>query len=84
MASPTPLTGLELVDCARANAKQGVETTAQLCGYGTNLEGFRHALEEACQHMRIEFHELSDLIKDQQIPLNMGGIEVAPDTNSQL
>lgn len=84
MASPTPLTGLELVDCARANAKQGIETTAQLCGYGSNLEGFQSALKEACEHMRIEYHELSDLIKDQQIPLNLRGVEVAPDTNSQL
>lgn len=84
MASLTPLTGLELVDCARANAKQGTEAAAQLCGYGTNLEQFRQALQQACQQMRVEFHELSDLIKDEQIPLNMGGIEVAPDSNSDL
>jgi hypothetical protein len=84
MASPTPLTGLELVDCARANAKQGTQTAAQLCGYGDNLEQFRQALQQACQQMRVEFHELSDLVKDEQIPLNLGGIEVAPDSNSDL
>lgn len=84
MASPTPLTGLELVDCARANAKQGTETAARLCGYGNNLGQFRQALQQACQQMRVEFHELSDLIKDEQIPINMGGIEVAPDSNSDL
>ena len=84
MASPTPLTGLELVDCARANAKQGIETAANLCGYGENLNGFRQALEEACRHMRIEFHELSDLIKDEPMPLNLSGIEVAPDDDAQL
>ena len=28
MASPTPLHDTELVDCARANANQGIETAA--------------------------------------------------------
>lgn len=84
MASPTPLTGLELVDCARANAKQGIETAANLCGYGTNLNGFRQELKQACDHMRIEFHELSDLIKDEPLPFNIEGEIVQPDTPSEL
>ena len=28
------LTGIDLIDCARANATSGLETAAQLCGYG--------------------------------------------------
>lgn len=84
MASPTPLQGLELVDCARANAKQGIETAADLCGYGKDLNLFRQELEKACQQMRIEFHELSDLIKDEKSLLQMEGEIVAPDTPSQL
>ncbi len=84
MASPTPLQGLDLVDCARANAKQGIETTADLCGYGKDLNTFRHELEKACQHMGVEFHELSDLIKDKTPLMQMEGEIVAPDTPSQL
>lgn len=84
MASPTPLHGTELVDCARANAKQGVETAANLCGYGSDLNTFRAELESACQNMRIEFHELSDLIKDERISVGMDGTTVAPDTESEL
>jgi hypothetical protein len=84
MASPTPLQGTELVDCARANAKQGVETAANLCGYGRDLNAFRAELKNACQNMRIEFHELSDLIKDERISVGMDGTTVAPDTESEL
>ncbi|MBC7824164.1 MAG: hypothetical protein H7126_09815 [Candidatus Parcubacteria bacterium] len=84
MASPTPLQGLDLVDCARANAKQGIETTADLCGYGKDLNTFRHELEKACQHMGVEFHELSDLIRDETPLMQMGGEIVAPDTPSEL
>lgn len=84
MASPTRLTGLDLVDCARANAKQGIETAAHLCGYGTDLEGFRSQLKQACDHMRIEFHELSDLIKDQPVAVSLDGVIVEPDTPGEL
>ncbi len=83
MAASTPLQGLDLVDCARANAKQGIETAANLCGYGKDLNTFRHELEKACQHMGVEFHELSDLIKGA-LPLQMEGEIVAPDTASEL
>ncbi|MBE9012547.1 hypothetical protein IQ250_20315 [Pseudanabaenaceae cyanobacterium LEGE 13415] len=84
MASPTRLTGLDLVDCARANAKQGIETAANLCGYGTDLEGFRAELKRACDHMRIEFHELSDLIKDQPVAVSLDGVIVEPDSPGEL
>lgn len=84
MAASTPLQGLDLVDCARANAKQGVETAAHLCGYGKDLNTFRHELEKACQHMGVEFHELSDLIKDESPLMQMEGEIVAPDTASEL
>lgn len=84
MASETPLTGIELVDCAKANAKQGVETTANLCGYGDRIATFQQALHNACQQMGIEISELSDLITDQQTVIDQGGIEIAPDTPSEL
>jgi hypothetical protein len=84
MAASQPLTGLELVDCARANAKQGIETAANLCGYGEDLNQFKQSLQQACGEMKIQFQELSDLITDQQQMLNLGGEIVAPDTEGQL
>lgn len=84
MPSPTPLKGLELVDCARANAKQGIETAAQLCGYGSDLKTFSQELQQACDDMNIKFNELTDLITDQDALINMEGEIVAPESETTL
>lgn len=85
MSSSTPLQGTELVDCARANAKQGIETAAFQCGYGKNLNTFAQALKQACEEMNLQVKELSELITDQEMMLQMGqGEVVAPDTASEL
>jgi hypothetical protein len=85
MASPTPLKGTELVDCARANAKQGIETAAYQCGYGDDLNTFAQELRIACEEMNLQVSELTDLITDQDMILNLGtGEIVAPDTASNL
>ena len=85
MASPTPLQGTELVDCARANAKQGIETAALQCGYGKDLNTFARELKQACQQMNLQVKELSELITDQEMLLQLGtGEIVAPDTASEL
>ena len=84
MASHTPLTGTDLIDCAKANAKQGVETAAHLCGYGTDLNTFERELQQACQNIGVNITELSDLITDQQQLIQLTGTEVAPDTPSSL
>jgi hypothetical protein len=85
MASPTPLQGTELVDCARANAKQGIETAAHQCGYGDDINTFAQALKQACEQMNLQVKELSELITDQEMLLQMGkGEVVAPDTASEL
>lgn len=85
MASPTPLQGIELVDCAKANAKQGLQVAAHQCGYGQDLDRFQQSLEQACQGIGVNIQELSDLITDQQaVRRAAGGIEVAPDTPSEL
>ena len=85
MASPTPLQGTELVDCARANAKQGIETAALQCGYGDDLNTFAQELKQACEQMNLQVKELSELITDQEMLLQMGSGEVvAPDTASEL
>jgi len=85
MASSTPLQGTELVDCARANAKQGIVTAAMQCGYGDDLNTFSRELKAACEQMNLQVKELSQLITDQEMILQMGtGEIVAPDTASEL
>jgi hypothetical protein len=84
MASSQPLKGLELIDCAKANAQQGITTAAELCGYGSDLNTFELELKEACQNIGVEVKELNDLITDQQMIKQGMGIEIAPDTPSEL
>lgn len=84
MASSTPLKGIELVDCAKANARQGIQTAARLCGYGQDLSRFQQELEAACQGIGVDINELGDLITEQQSVRQQGGMDVAPDTPSEL
>ncbi len=85
MASAKPLHGTELVDCARANAKQGIETAAYQCGYGDDLNKFSRELRQACEEMNLQVKELSELITYQDLILELGtGEVVAPDTASEL
>lgn len=85
MASTTPLKGTELVDCARANAKQGIETAAFQCGYGDDLNTFARELRQACTEMNLQVKELNELVTDQDMLLDLGrGEIVAPDTASEL
>lgn len=84
MAASQPLTGIELIDCAKANAEQGVTVAAELCGYGQDIPRFQQALQQACHQIGVEISSLSDLITDQQMVLQTGGIEVAPDTPDDL
>jgi hypothetical protein len=84
MASSTRLQGLELVDCARANAKQGIETAAKQCGYGNDLHTFSQELKIACSDMGVTFNELTDLITEQDNLINTEGEIVAPETESIL
>ncbi|NEP18959.1 MAG: hypothetical protein F6J97_19005 [Leptolyngbya sp. SIO4C1] len=84
MSADQPLTGTDLIDCARANAPQGLEVSAQQCGFGDDTTAFMTALKDACQSRGITVNELSDLITDQQSVQRAGGVEVAPDTPSDL
>ncbi|AFY47949.1 hypothetical protein Nos7524_2098 [Nostoc sp. PCC 7524] len=85
MASPKPLHGTDLVDCARANAKQGIETAAYQCGYGEDINTFARELKQACQQMNLQVKELNQLITDQDMILNLGtGEIIAPETSSEL
>ena len=80
------LQGIELIDCAKANAKQGLEIAAQQCGYGKDVDLFRNNLTKACQQIGVNIEQLSDLITDQQIAKNdpQNVIEIAPETDSNL
>lgn len=84
MASPTPLKGIELIDCAKANAAQGLAAATQFCGYGEDTEKFQQELQQACKQIGIEISELGDLVTQQQSVRQIGGIEIAPDTPSDL
>jgi hypothetical protein len=85
MASAKPLHGTELVDCARANAKQGIETAAYQCGYGDDLNKFAQKLRQACEKMNLQVKELSELITYQDMLLELGtGEIVAPETPSEF
>lgn len=84
MTASQPLTGIELIDCAKANAKQGLETAAELCGYGANLAGFQEELQQACRHIGVKIDELSDLITEPPALIQRTGIEFAPDSESDL
>ena len=80
------LQGIELIDCAKASAKQGLEIAAQQCGYGKDVALFRDNLTKACQQIGVNIEQLSDLITDQQIAKNdpKNVIEIAPETDTKL
>jgi hypothetical protein len=72
-----PLTGAELIDCARANASSGIEMTAKLCGYGSDINLFQKALRETSQELGLKIESLSKLLEQP-------GIEVSPNTSSSI
>ena len=85
MANSSPLTGVILVDCAKANAKDGADIAAERCGYGDDVSAFKSALKSACSEMGIEIDSLTDLITDQQQIRSEGhGQEIAPESPSNL
>ncbi len=86
MAKSQPLKGIELIDCARANAKHGLEETTKLAGYGEDVAVFKQELQQACHDIGVEVQELSELIPPEQAIGYKAyrGIEVAPDSASEL
>ena len=86
MVSQKMLQGIELIDCAKANAKQGAAVAAERCGYGNDLSLFSESLTKACEEIGVHIDEIEDLITDQQVAKENReeGHEIAPDTTSQL
>lgn len=83
MTSSSPLTGVILVDCAKANVENGVDVAARQCGYGDDVSAFQKALKSACAEMNIDLKEFADLSIDKRVN-QRDGIEVYPDTTSDL
>ncbi len=80
LSGKMPLSGIDLIDCARANASSGLETTAILCGYGSDVSGFQEAVQQACSQLGLNIKSLNDSIESQ----SNRGIDFAPDNNSSL
>jgi hypothetical protein len=84
MTPSQSLKGIALINCAKANAQQGIHTTAKFCGYGSDLDTFTRELNQACQDIGIGVKTLTDLITSQQ-KMKLGrGIEIAPESHSRL
>ncbi len=84
MAATQPLKGIILIDCAKANAPQGVEVATRLCGYGTDVSSFQTALKQAGKDMGIKLDDIEDLITDQFMVQRTQGLEIAPETTEDL
>jgi hypothetical protein len=84
MTAPSPLTGTDLIDCARANAKQGITVAAQLSGYGQDLDRFVDQLRQACEEIGVQYHDFQDLLASTPQRGQEAGIEIAPESLNQL
>lgn len=84
MAATQPLKGIILIDCAKANAPQGVEVATRLCGYGTDVSSFQTALKQAGKDMGVKLDDIEDLITDQFMVQRTQGLEIAPETTEDL
>jgi hypothetical protein len=84
MSSNIPLQGMDLISCAQASIKQGVEEAAQQCGYGQNTKLFVETLEQACEEIGVTIHDMTDLAKNKDSEVETKGVIVAPDSFSEL
>jgi ABC-type transporter Mla subunit MlaD len=81
LTAPSPLKGVELVDCAKANGNLGVAAAALNCGYGQDVDSFIENLRQAGQAMGLEIEDLNDLLDQANDPV---GVEISPDSPSSL
>ncbi|MDX2215242.1 MAG: hypothetical protein SFY66_18405 [Oculatellaceae cyanobacterium bins.114] len=84
MASPEPLYGTDLIDCAKANSNQGIEAAAERCGYGTDIAAFERELKKAGEHIGVEINSFGDLGTPTPFDRSQLGIEIAPETPDEL
>ena len=82
MTSLKPLHGIELIDCAQANAKLGLSTATQQCGYGNDTLAFQSELQKAGSESGIQINSLNDLILEiKEIDRKR---DFAPNTSGQI
>jgi hypothetical protein len=62
LSGEIPLTDIELINCARANAAGNLGMVAKLCGYGEDITAFQEALTEAAHQMGLKVESLKDLL----------------------
>ena len=62
LSGENPLKGEELINCAKANASAGVEQAATLCGYASDIDGFRSSLEEAINKFELPKESFQKLL----------------------
>ena len=62
LSGEEPLTGDDLVSCARGNAATGVAKTAQLCGYAKDIDRFQSVLKQTMTEMGLENKSLNNLL----------------------
>lgn len=82
MTSPKPLHGIELIDCAQANAKSGLSIATQQCGYGNNMVAFQKELQKAAHEIGINISSLNELIFET--PKIERERVFSPDTSGQI
>jgi hypothetical protein len=83
MTSQSPLVGLELIDCAKANSNQEIKVAARLCGYGEEVATFESELQKAGEDMGIKIHSFYDL-SDTPDESKEREIIIAPESTTQL
>ncbi len=81
MASATPLQGTELINCAQANAKEGIQMAAQQCGYSDDFNTFQRELASALDRIGIKNKDFEDLLKIVGVKPETG-IEIAPGSST--
>ena len=57
------LKGKELVNCAKGNAFLGLEETAKLCGYQSDVASFKTNLKQAIGDLEIDINSINSLKK---------------------
>ena len=82
MTSQVPLHGTELIDCAKANANQGIAVAAQQCGYNDDIATFERELQLATERIGVKINGFQDLTKTAVAVQR--GIEIAPDSPTEL
>ncbi len=72
MSSSVPLKGFELIDCARANAAEGIAVAARQSGYGEDTATFERALKQACEEIGVEIQTFQDIgLENTPAPRNL-------------